>query len=157
MNNMVFDEENFKKGVAFERKIIGLFNLQTFAIHDWTRDIWRKHGDIKVESDSNPDLVIRHKPSNEKFAIECKFRSEIYQNAIRFDYRNKIDNYIKYSQDSNIPVFVVIGIGKDILNIDRMFCIPLEEATLTNIKADVYERFERKPDLNFRWMYDQLT
>jgi hypothetical protein len=30
---MVFDEENFKKGVAFERKVIGLFNPQNFAIY----------------------------------------------------------------------------------------------------------------------------
>ncbi len=153
---MAFDPENYEKGVAFERKVIELFNLQDFAIHDWTRDIWRKHGDIKVESDSNPDLVIRHKPTNEKFAIECKFRSEIKQDVIGFDYRNKIDKYLKYSQDSNIPVFVVIGIGNDVMNIDRMFCIPLEKAKLTKIKADVYERFERKPDLNFKWMNGYL-
>jgi len=46
-------------------------------------------GNIKVESDSNPDLVMRYKPTNEKFAIECKFRSEIKQGAIRFDLRYK--------------------------------------------------------------------
>lgn len=153
---MVFDEENYEKGVDFEKNVISLFNSHDFGIYNWTRDTWRKHGDIKVESDSNPDLVMRYKPTNEKFAIECKFRSEIKQGAIRFDLRYKIDKYIQYSEDFNIPVFVVIGIGKDGMNIDRMFCIPLEEATLTNIKADVYERFERKPYLNFRWMDGRL-
>jgi hypothetical protein len=33
------ENENYDKGVEFEKYVVNLFNDKYFAIHDWTRDL----------------------------------------------------------------------------------------------------------------------
>lgn len=145
------ENENYEKGVDFEKTVVNLFNPQYFAIHEWTRDLAGKHEGVKVESDSNPDLVIRYKPTNERFAVECKYRSKLYDGKLRWSTREKIEQYNIYANKYRIPTFIVIGLGGDAFYPERMFCIPLEEAIYPELFPSVYERFERKPDSSFFW------
>ncbi len=83
------ENENYDKGVLFEKYVIKLFNSKYFSIVDWTRDSSNKH-DIRVESDSNPDLTVRYLPTNEKVSVECKYRSNLYDGKLRWTYSQKI-------------------------------------------------------------------
>lgn len=145
------ENENYAKGVDFEKRVVELFNPQYFAIHEWTRDLSGKHEGVRVESDSNPDLVIRYKPNNEKFAVECKYRSKLYEGKLGWSTQEKIKQYNLYSRKYRIPTFIVIGFGGDPTNPDRMFCIPLEEAKYPELFPSIYERFERNPESSFFW------
>jgi hypothetical protein len=58
-------QENMDKGHEFESYVANLFKLKSdyFAITNWSTDHSDKRSGIKVESDSNPDFLIRYKPT----------------------------------------------------------------------------------------------
>jgi len=55
------ETENYEKGVLFEKYVIEMFDQKYFAVHDWTRDLSGKTNGVIVESDANPDIVMRYK------------------------------------------------------------------------------------------------
>ncbi|VVB95057.1 Uncharacterised protein [uncultured archaeon] len=150
------ENENYDKGVEFEKYVINLFNPKYFSIADWTRDSSGKH-DIRVESDSNPDLTVRYLPTNEKFSVECKFRSNLYDGKLRWTYGQKIEDYRQYARENNIPTFIAIGLGGYPDEPDRMFCIPLEAAKYPELYPSIYEKYERDPRKQFFWKRDMLS
>jgi hypothetical protein len=148
-------DENYTKGVDFEKYVISLFNEEYFRLHDWTRDNSGKI-DRKVESDSNPDLTIRYIKTNELFSIECKFRSELYNNAVEWARPDQIINYLNHSLRNKIPTFVVIGLRGSPDKPKRMFCIPIEEARYPKLFISFLEKYERDPHKSFFWKNKNL-
>jgi hypothetical protein len=107
--------------------------------------------DKGVESDSNPDLTIRYKPTDEKFAIECKFRSNLYKNKLCWTTYGKLKQYNVFAYENAIPTFIVIGFRGEPHNPERMFCMPIEEVKYPELYPSVFEKFERNPDKRFFW------
>jgi len=142
---------NYEKGVAFEKYVIGLFDPKYFALHEWTRDISGKTNGYTVESDSNPDLVMRYKPRDELFAVECKFRSSLYKGALHWTSAKKLTEYQAYAKRTGYPTYVVIGLSGSSDAPDRMFCIPLSEAKYPDLYPSVFEGFERSAYAMFFW------
>jgi hypothetical protein len=112
-------QESMEKGHKFEKYIAKIFNLKSdyFAISYWNTDHSDKRAGIKVESDGDPDFLIRYKPTGEQFAVECKWRAYAYYNqeirdhVIKWAEPYQIQHYQKYSKEHNVPVFVVIGLA----------------------------------------------
>lgn len=150
--DVVLEDDCVEKGDDFEGYVANLFDERYFSIVEWTSDISRKHDRI-VESDGNPDLMIRYKykDRNEKFCVECKFRSGLYQDKLHWTKPYQLDRYRKYAADNEIPFFVVIGLGGNPKSPDFLFCIPLEEAKYPALYPSVLEKFERDPEKNFFW------
>lgn len=150
---------HYQKGIDFEKYVVDLFLKRSkyFVINDWTNDIYDKRKGIKVESNKNPDLVVRYKPTDEKIAIECKYRSKYYQNhkvctqSIKWSNPHQIKQYKTFESSNNIPVFIVIGVGGKPDNPEDMFCIPLDEAKYSELFESVLKKFERKPNEGFFW------
>ena len=151
-----------QKGKLFEKYVIGLFDTDNhFSVADWTRDICEDG--ICPESNCNPDIVIRYRKSGDKFALECKFRSRYYYSekyhtqVIRWARPDQIENYLTYQKEQNVPVYVVIGVGNDILSGEKpkdLYCVPLNE-----IKhyPDVFLSFlqkYRRPDVEKKFFWD---
>ena len=151
-----------QKGKLFEKYVIGLFDTDNhFSVADWTRDICEDG--ICPESNCNPDIVMRYRKSGDKFALECKFRSRYYYSekyhtqVIRWARPDQITNYLTYQKEQNVPVYVVIGVGNDILSGEipkDLYCIPLNE-----IKhyPDVFLSFlqkYRRPDVEKKFFWD---
>lgn len=153
---------NYNKGVDFEKYVAGLFN-EYYAIKDWTRDNSDKRSGIKVESDKNPDFIVRYKPRDEVFAVECKYRSYVIWNerikdyVINWAYPAKIQAYNAFSKREGIPVFIVIGLAGSPDKPETMFCIPLEEARYPDLYPSILEKYERPPEKNFFWRNGQLS
>ncbi|NJD78738.1 MAG: hypothetical protein FIB08_16875 [Candidatus Methanoperedens sp.] len=146
------ENANYTKGVEFEKYVVDLINKSTyFSIVDWTRDLSDKHSGVEVESDHGPDLIVRHKITNDKIAIECKFRSNLYGDKLAWTVPDKLEEYNHYSRENKIPMFVVIGLGGQPTSPGRMFCIPLWEAKYPELYPSVFERYERSPDKSFFW------
>ena len=157
-----FDErqKSMEKGHEFEKYVAYIFNLKSdyFAISNWNTDHSDKRDGIRVESDSNPDFLIRYKPTNEQFAVECKWRASTYYNqeihdvVIKWADSYQIKNYQQYSKQHNVPVFIVIGLAGKPSNPKMTFCLPLEVAKYPEIFPSVLEQYERiPPNKPFFW------
>ena len=103
-------EVEVDKGDSFERCVVDLFDKSHFTIVEWTTDMMRKHNRY-VESDSNPDLTMRHELTDMVFSVECKFRSNLYKGGLNWSNWNQLRRYKLYSSDNEIPLFIVIGLG----------------------------------------------
>ena len=143
--------ESYEKGVSFEKHIIKLFDQKYFVVHDWTRDLSGKTNGIIVESDANPDIVMRYKPRDEQIAIECKFRSHLYKGMLQWTTEKKMHGYRAYAKKSGVTTFIVIGLGGSPSVPDRMFCIPMSEAKYPGLYPSAFEKFERAPSKKFFW------
>lgn len=147
------NETDYKRqGHEFEKYVANIFTTQSpFTIINWTHDQDHKHDGVMVESDKEPDLKIRYKPTGEEFFVECKFRGHLLSdNKLEWCSEYSLKKYQKFSQQH--PVFVVIGLGGESTSPNRMFCIPLTEARWTQLFPSVYLKYERHPpDKKFFW------
>lgn len=147
------ENECVTKGDEFEQNVVNLFDTKNyFSVVEWTSDISRKHNCF-VESDCNPDLVMRYKykSKNEKFCIECKFRSKLYKGKLSWSTHSQLNRYRKYGKENDMPFYVVIGLGGNPECPERMFCVPLEEAKYPELYPSVFEKYERDPSNMFFW------
>ena len=150
------NEENYEKGIIFEKYVVNLFDQTYFNVSDWTRDN-SKHLNRKVESDQNPDITMRYIPTNELFSIECKFRSSTYDDKVSWARDDQIKNYLSYSIKNKRPVFVVIGLGGSSDNPNRMFCVPIAEAKYPDLFISMLRKYERSPSQKFFWKHGNLS
>lgn len=148
--SVIFENESEQKGDDFERYVVDLFDEKPFSIVQWTTDMARKHTRF-VESDCGPDLVLRYKPTNEIFCVECKFRSKLFKGKLQWSASRQLGRYRVFAKDNEVPFFVVIGLGGKARKPKRMFCIPLEEAKLPALSPELFEKFERNPKKDFFW------
>lgn len=136
------------KGDMFEQYVVDLFNKSHFNVVEWTTDMMRKHNRY-VESDSNPDLTMRHKTTDMVFSVECKFRSNLYKGALSWSNWKQLRRYKSYSFDNEVPLFVVIGLGGSLQCPNRMFCIPIEDMEYPSLYPKIFEEYERNPENMF--------
>lgn len=148
--SVIFENESEQKGDDFERYVVDLFDEKNFSIVQWTTDMARKHTRF-VESDCGPDLVFRHRRTNEIFCIECKFRSKLFKGKLQWSASRQLGRYRAFAKDNEIPFFVVIGLGGKARKPKKMFCIPLAEAKFPALSPELFEKFERNPKKNFFW------
>jgi hypothetical protein len=140
--------DSYRKGWAFERFVASRFPKEAWAIEDWTKD---KSRGLKrdVESDRNPDLILRSLSTGERFAVECKFRSRFWTTkfgtGIFWDkYRHGL--YGDYGARENIKVKIAFGVGGNPKNPTKLFVVPiesLEEYKGKIIPAQYLQRFEK--------------
>jgi uncharacterized protein YxeA len=144
-----FNQEAYDKGKAFEEHIARMFGSQKddCTIVHWTNDIHTKKKDIYVESDQNPDFIIRHNPTGKEFAVECKFRSHLWkrkgtnQKVLKWASHEQILHYDTFSKQRNMPVFIVIGLGGKPDQPMFKFCIPLEKARYVDLFISLFYRY----------------
>lgn len=149
-------DESVGKGHEFEKYVLDLFEKNDFTYVTVTSDYASKSGAF-VESSMNPDLVIRCKKSKQKFAVECKFRSNLYWNKehkagmLQWSSSAQMRRYREYQKEEDIPVFVVIGLGGLPANPECMFCIPLNEAKYADLFPSFLNQYKRNPSKRFKW------
>ena len=154
-----FSTQNYHEmGKDFEKFVIHLFDEKEWIIEDWTRDMSRTAGRL-VRSDLKPDIIVTHRNTGRQFAIECKYRSNFVEGRLesgRIDFgiwwanRRQIENYRKFHEEFNIPVFILIGIGGRPTNPEKMFLIPFRAMMRYEFTLRRYlERFERPTNRPF--------
>ena len=146
--SVIFENESEQKGDDFERYVVDLFDEKKFSIVQWTTDMARKHNRF-VESDCGPDLVFRHRFTNEIFCVECKFRSKLFKGKLQWSTPKQLGRYRTFAVDNRVPFFVVIGLGGKARKPKRLFCVPLEEARYPALSPEIFERFERNSKKKF--------
>lgn len=142
--------ESSKKGDKFERYVAERFNDELFSIVEWTTDMSRKHNRF-VESDCNPDLVIRDRKTNQIFCVECKYRSHLVNGYFDWSYPRQVDRYFSYARERNIPFYAVLGLGGTPDFPSKIFCVPLEEAKNPQIHISILQKYHHNPRGYFLW------
>ncbi len=141
-----------KIGRDFESYVLSLFDPKDWIIVTKTGDFAEKLG-RKVESDSNPDLVMKHRTTNKVIAFECKYRSAFKKlnkgERIFWAQEYQIKNYKVYQEKTHVPVIVVIGVGRKSTNPQHLYSPPLYALKYSLASKEYLERFERETKNNF--------
>ncbi|MDM8556080.1 hypothetical protein QUF75_15250 [Desulfococcaceae bacterium HSG7] len=122
----LIDKEK-EKGDLFEAYTARKFDKKYFTLKGWAGDKYTNG--IYAETTTQPDLKLCFKLRDIKhnFAIECKYRSNYFNNGIEWAKQSQFNNYRKFEKDEQMPVFVVIGVGGSADNPNELFIIPLCE------------------------------
>src|SRR3989338_5434447 len=143
----VFYKRRRFKGRSFEGYIENLFRKNK----EWKvgRDnSYRKLRKGWVESYGDPDFVFIHRRTNQKIAVECKYKEKEYE-KILWAYEDQIEHYQNFSTKEKIPVFVILGVGGRPKNPKRVFLAPLSQIKYPDVKIDYLVKFERDPKKYF--------
>ncbi len=153
-----------KIGRTFESYTLSLFGPKDWIIVTKTGDFAEKLG-RKVESDSNPDLIMKHRTTNKVIAFECKYRSAFKKlnrgEGVVWAQEYQIKNYKVYQEKTHTPVFVVIGVGGKPTNPQHLYLPPLYALKYSLAFKEYLEGFEREAKSKFtleefKKFYDKL-
>jgi uncharacterized RDD family membrane protein YckC/uncharacterized protein YutD len=150
-------DARFEEGKQFERYVAHLFK-NYYTIEDWTQDNSDKIKGFFVESNMNPDLTIRYNPTQERFAVECKWRSSSFYSALKNEkviqvaQESQLSRYQKFSENKGIPVFIVLGVGGTPDNPLEVYCIPLNKISSIEMPISSLIQFKRSSTVKeFSW------
>jgi hypothetical protein len=147
--------DSFVVGLRFEDYVEKLFSEKYFSVVEKTHST-ETNKERYVESSMNPDFVFKYIPSGEMFAVECKYRSGLNGGMLDWTNPKQLKRYRKFSQEREIPVFIVIGLGGEDDEPGEMFNIPLNEAKYPKLYPSVFNMFSRPPDKSFFWKNGKL-
>lgn len=145
-------DTKYEMGAAFENYVQSLFDMGDWIIKRSTGDLSKKLG-RKVESDSDPDLIMRHKDTNKIIGVECKYRSRLNKGKEEYgifwaqDYQ--IKNYNIFSEKEMCRVFIVIGLEGVPSKPKHLFLVPLYRLKYRFASEEYLKKFERSPKNKF--------
>lgn len=115
------------KGKAFEKFVVTKFDPKYFEFLEWRGD--KFHKGMYPLSNKNPDLeyAFHHKQHHVRFAVECKWRFEFRDDAIKWTDAIQMEHYQSYQSQEQIPVFVVIGVGGTPAQPNELYIVPLDK------------------------------
>ncbi len=153
------------KGKRFEDHVENLFSKQYFKIIEKTHS-HKTNAERYVESSKNPDFIFEYMPTREKFAVECKFRTQLNnQNQLEWSYPAQLKRYQDFAYHRKIPVYIVIGL--ELIFGDKndpdyeetesfMFNLPLGAAKYPALYESIFAKYERDYDKPFFWKNGKL-
>lgn len=131
--------ESFKKGEKFEtftREII--FPQSKYKLLKQTHNYAQNSKDY-VEESLEPDFEFQSIETNQRFYVEAKFRSEVYDGGIKFSYQKQFDRYKEIGKTS--AVFIIIGMGADPSYPDHVCLIPLNNIDDIYLSESFLEKY----------------
>lgn len=146
-------DENKAKGDAFEKFVVLKFDTTYFSLKEWRSD--KEVNGIYPTANHFPDLEVefnlRKKNIRDRFAIECKYRSNYYKDGIELAKDFQLSQYKKYASDIGIPVFMVLGLGATADAPAEIFVISLSDVKSTRLNKDFLMKYKRESDRMFYW------
>lgn len=124
-NDSLSDSE--RKGQQFEDFVVSQFSAGDYTLVEKVNDYTSRHHN--TERSRYADLVFRKKATGEEFAIECKYRSDWMdykgEPAIHWVEQRKIDDYNRFSEERDIDVIVLFGVGGTPSQPEHVYALPL--------------------------------
>lgn len=145
------NQSAWSKGDDFENFVAKQFHKNNdYTVVNWTGDKMRKYN-VYVESDSGPDLKIRHEPTQEEFYIECKYRSNLYNGKYKWTNDKQRKRYLKFASNTKNPFYIVLGLGGSPNEPNKIYCVPLREARYVGLYPFVFEKYYHDPEVDLVW------
>lgn len=138
-----------EKGLKFEQNIVKKFDKAYFTLKEWRGD--KIIDGLYAESNLNPDLVLEFRLNNFStiFALECKYRKNLYNGAIELAMERQIRHYKKFEREKEIPVYIALGLGGNPDNPTELFLIPLKHLSSNKISYNYLSKFKKKTKEQF--------
>jgi len=136
----VIDQEK-KKGNDFEKYVVEKFNKKYFKLKEWAGD--KYVNGTYAQTTMHPDLVLEFKLKGETktFAVECKWRKNLYNNGVEFANTDQLARYRKFAKQQNIAVWVAVGVGGEASNPKYVSIIPLSEIDNTFLSLELLKKY----------------
>ena len=152
-------------GKRFEDHVRNLFSIKYFTVVEKTH-FFKTNTEKNVDCSKNPDFIFEYIPTGEKFAIACKYRTQLNnQNQLEWSNQAQLKRYQEFENERRIPVFIVIGLElplkskyyPDAIAHEKfMFNIPLKNATYPALNREVFANFGREYERPFFWKNGKL-
>ena len=150
-----------RKGQAFEMFVRDHFNHKDYSLVEHVND--KASHEHVTERSKYPDMVFRHRSSDTKFAVECKYRSKWEINGkteqIEWAEEHNIKNYLYFANEQKIDVVVIIGVGGSPDNPAEVYAAPLNALKKYTIARKNYlQQFKlTNTKSNFRFILSKHT
>lgn len=140
-----------QKGYLFEKYVVSLVSTNKgFSIESWRGD---KTADRYIKANSYPDLEIELKLDKVySFAIECKWRAQLWNGKIEWAKEHQYKNYTSYESDKQKPVFIVLGIGGTPSIPENIYIIPLKH--LKSVELSFFELNKYRRNRSGKFYFD---
>jgi hypothetical protein len=144
----VIDQDK-KKGNDFEKYVVEKFNKKYFKLKEWAGD--KYVNGTYAETTLHPDLVLEFKLKGETrtFAVECKWRKNLYNNGVEFANNDQLARYRKFAKQQNIAVWVAVGVGGEASNPKSVSIIPLSEIETTFLSLELLKKYNHNIEKGF--------
>ena len=130
---------NFRIGNEFEDYVIRMFDPRRFELIHRTPTNKDTNGKF-VQSMAYPDLRFREISSGKQFWVEVKYRSRTEKRGnITWCSYPQLCNYKKARTISNEPVFIVLGVGGNTKEPDKVYCMDLKNVNYTTLYYNSYK------------------
>ena len=118
--------DNKSKGNSFEAYVADMLKSNSLRIKEWNQGT-TSPGGAWGENELKPDFLIGHDAGKMtlEYWAECKFRSSVPSSGFELeDYQLK--RYKEIHGSSRKKVLIVLGVGGDATNPDRLYVVPLD-------------------------------
>jgi hypothetical protein len=140
---------NAKAGLDFEKFIVKKFDPDYFVIKQWAGD---KFVDGRfAESTLEPDLQLELKLGKERYpvAVECKWRSNVKGDFIRFANDGQLERYQAFEQRTSMPTFIALGVGGSPSSPEVLYVIPVSAFKKPIQHMANISKYKKAMDKNF--------
>lgn len=135
-----YQQRNFRIGNEFEDYVIRMFDPRRFELIHRTPTN-RDTGGRFVSSMAYPDLRFREISSGKQFWVEVKYRSHTEERGnITWCSYPQLCSYRKARYISGEPVFIIIGVGGNTHDPDKIFTLNLDRVNYTTLYYRTYTR-----------------
>jgi hypothetical protein len=138
-----------KKGNDFEKYVVEKFSKKYFKLKEWAGD--KYVNGTYAETTLHPDLVLEFtlKGESRTFAVECKWRNELYKDGVEFANAAQLARYKMFEKQQNIPVYIAVGTGGEASNPKYLSIIPLSEIQTPFLSLEVLKKHNKNPEKSF--------
>ena len=140
----VIQNESELKGYLFEQYIVSLFSTDYFKLLEWRGD--KSIDGISALSSKFPDLefYFTSQSGSLHFAVECKWRQYYNYGMVELAREDQLWNYREFQQITQIPVFIVLGVGGEANWPNELYIIPLDEIEGPLLHSITIAPYQRK-------------
>lgn len=134
--------DTYAKGDLFEQYVYRRFFKENFTVVCSTPSKDDLDG-MGSEACRNPDYQFRCKQTKEPFWVECKYRSDTFEDGtIQWCEKWQLKRYKEIREETGIRTYIIIGLGGSASNPERIFCLDLDTTKYNKLFRSSYEPYE---------------
>ncbi|GCC11828.1 hypothetical protein IPdc08_01891 [archaeon] len=138
----------FKKGKLFEDYVKSKFSKRYFSV-EYQTPSYEDNQTGFINASNRPDFTLKYMPKGIYFSVECKYRSNLYKGKYNWTKKKQMDRYKQFMEEEGHPVFIVMGLGGEPNNPEKMYCVPLKDIKYVGLYPSFLDPYERDLDKFF--------
>ncbi len=126
------------RGLAFEKFVQSRFNPAQYRLLD------KRSAGLYPLTINDPQLVYQVQHHHRRFAAECRFRERDYRNKFTWAEQFQLEQYQRFQENTQMPLFIVIGIGGLPSKPTNVYVIPFNQiSNTTTLELSAFKGYER--------------